>query len=129
MEKMKNTKQRQIIIDILNNSNIPLTANDVYLKTILKLPNIAKTTIYRNISSLLENKLITRYRLNKDEYSYKLNKNDLHQHYLICKKCGKLTTIKDCPIKKFEESLLKNTGFKMTGHSIEIFGYCKKCRE
>lgn len=128
MEFNKNTKQRQIILDILDNAKEPQTAKDIYIKASSIIPNIAQTTVYRNIDSLFANGFISRYRLDKEQYSYKLNNSDEHSHYLLCKKCGKLTNFKACPITELENSVLKDTGFCVTSHSIELYGYCKKCK-
>lgn len=128
MEFNKNTKQRQIILDILSNAKEPQTAKDIYIKASSIIPNIAQTTVYRNIDSLFASEIISRYRLDKDQYSYKLNANNEHSHYLLCKKCGKLTNFKTCPITELENSILKETGFSVINHSIELSGYCKKCK-
>lgn len=128
MKFIKNTKQRQIILNILTTSKAPQTAEDIYMKAIIVSPNIAKTTVYRNIDSLFSNGIISRYRFDKDKYSYELNTN-VHTHYLLCKKCGELTSLKKCPILDLENSILKDTGFNVTNHSIELFGFCKKCKE
>jgi len=127
MKFNKNTKQRQIILNILTTSTVPQTAEDIYVKAVSIVENIAKTTVYRNIDSLFANGIISRYRFDKDEYSYELNTN-VHSHYLLCKKCGELTSLTTCPILDLENSILKDTGFSVTNHSIELFGYCKKCK-
>jgi len=127
MKVIKNTKQRQIILNILTTATVPQTAEDIYIKAVSMVPNIAKTTVYRNIDSLFSNGIISRYRFDKDKYSYELNTN-VHSHYLLCKKCGELTSLKTCPLIDLENSILKDTGFNVTNHSIELFGFCKKCK-
>jgi len=127
MKIIKNTKQRQIILNVLATVEVPQTAEEIYIQSSSIAPNIAKTTVYRNIDTLFSNGVISRYRFDKDKYSYKLNTN-VHNHYLLCKKCGELTSLKTCPIAELENSILKNSGFTVTNHSIELFGYCKKCK-
>ena len=127
MKITKNTKQRQIILNVLESVDIPQTAKEIYTQASLIVPNIAKTTVYRNIDSLFSNGIISRYRFDKDKYSYKLCTN-VHNHYLLCKKCKELTSLKTCPIADLENSVLKDTGFIVTNHSIELYGFCKKCK-
>lgn len=127
MKIIKNTKQRQIILNVLASIDTPQTAKEIYTQAALIAPDIAKTTIYRNIDSLFSNGVISRYRFDKDKYSYKLNTN-IHNHYLLCKKCNELTSLKNCPIADLENSVLKDTGFIVTNHSIELYGFCKKCK-
>lgn len=126
MKLIKLTKQRQIILDILKEAKTPLTAKDIYTEAIKKLPSLAQTTIYRNIDSLFEIAMISRYRIDKEQYSYKLN-DEKHTHYLLCKECGKLTDLPICPISHFK-GIAELEDFEITNHSIEILGYCKKCK-
>lgn len=124
---MKNTKQRILIIDILQKAKKPLSANDILIRAIKKQPNIALTTIYRNLEMLYESDLITRYRIDEKEYCYELKKEE-HTHYLICKNCKKKVDLPECPLKELEQSISNTTGFKITSHNLELEGYCDKCK-
>lgn len=124
---MKNTKQRILIVDILQKAKKPLSANDILIRAIKKQPNIALTTIYRNLEMLYESDLITRYRIDEKEYCYELKKEE-HTHYLICKNCKKKVDLPECPLKELEQSISNTTGFKITSHNLELEGYCDKCK-
>lgn len=124
---MKNTKQRILIIDILQKAKKPLSANDILIRAVKKQPNIALTTIYRNLEMLYESDLITRYRIDEKEYCYELKKEE-HTHYLICKNCKKKVDLPECPLKELEQSISNTTGFKITSHNLELEGYCDKCK-
>lgn len=123
----KNTKQRKIILDILSNSDYPINAEQIYEKASNIYKSIAKTTIYRNIDSLLKDGTIVRYNLNNNMYSYMLNSK--HEHFIKCKNCGKVVSIENCPLHELEKKLSKETGFNITDHSIEFYGYCKDCKK
>ena len=49
---MKNTKQRKIVLDIVNNSDSHLDAFGVYKLARMSIPNISLGTVYRNLGSL-----------------------------------------------------------------------------
>lgn len=123
----KNTKQRKIILEILSESSMPLTTEQIYQKAKLKYPTIAKTTVYRNIKMLFRNNEISRFRLDDNSYSYMLTQKN-HEHFLRCKSCGKILPITQCPIEDLENKITKETGFEITDHSIELSGYCKDCK-
>lgn len=125
---MKNTKQRLLILDILNKSKSPLSANEIQKKAIKKIPNIALTTIYRNLEILYENDLIDRQRIDETQYCYELKK-EKHSHYLICKNCKEKIILSECPMKELEDSISQETGFHITSHHLELEGYCKKCKK
>ena len=124
---MKNTKQRTIIIQILQKAKKPLSANDIFIRAAKIQPSIALTTIYRNLEMLYENDLIIRYRIDEKEYCYEL-KRENHTHYLICKNCRKKVDLPECPLKELEKNISNSTGFKITSHNLELEGYCDKCK-
>lgn len=124
---MKNTKQRALIINILQKAKKPLSANDILNRALPTQPNIALTTIYRNLEMLYEADLITRHRIDEKEYCYELKKEE-HTHYLICKNCKKKVDLPECPLKELEQNISSKTGFKITSHNLELEGYCDKCR-
>lgn len=124
---MKNTKQRTIILEILQKAKKPLSASDIYARATKLQPNMALTTIYRNLEMLYENDLIIRYRIEEKEYCYEL-KRENHTHYLICKNCRKKVDLPECPLKELEKNISNSTGFKITSHNLELEGYCDKCK-
>ena len=125
---MKNTKQRTLIIDVLSRAKVPLSANEIQKRASEKQPNIALTTIYRNLEVMYENDMIDRHRIDDKEYCYELKKKN-HSHFLICKKCRKKVILSECPLKELENSITKSTGFHITSHSLELEGYCGECNK
>ncbi len=123
---MRNTKQRDLIINILNKAKKPLSANEILVRAKEKQPNIALTTIYRNLDALYSGDLIVRQRIDEKEYCYEIKKIE-HSHYLICKKCKKKIVLPECPLKALESSIMEETGFHVISHSLELEGYCEDC--
>jgi len=58
---------------------------------------------------------------------YELNRQE-HKHHLICSGCRKMFTVDECPLEDYEKSLSNKLDFDITGHKLEIFGYCKECK-
>lgn len=127
MEHKRNTKQKQFILDILTKSSKPMSINDIYQKIVIELPTIAKSTIYRNIDSLLSQNLIVKYYLNDNELFYQIKDNNHdHKHYVICDSCKKMFDLPLCPIHEIEDAM-KKEGFSISDHYIQISGTCKDC--
>ena len=55
---MRNTKQRDLILQIINNSYNHPCAYDIYLDCKKEIPNISLGTVYRNLNTLLESNSI-----------------------------------------------------------------------
>jgi len=72
MESGRNTKQKQLILTILKESSKPMSINEIYSKIVELLPKIAKSTIYRNIDTLLCQNLIDKYHLTANEVFYRI---------------------------------------------------------
>lgn len=129
MEQTRNTKQKQLILDILKKTNCPMSINDIYQKIVNDIPNIAKSTIYRNIDSLLKQNLIDKYYISDNELFYQIKQNSHeHNHYVICDCCKHMFQLPLCPIHEIEDAV-KKEGFTISEHYIQISGICKDCKE
>lgn len=128
MEQKRNTKQKQLILSILKNSQKPMSINEIYQAANEFVPNIAKSTIYRNIDALIKQDLVDKYYLSDSELFYKI-KNDTHEHkhYVICDQCKRMFDLPVCPIHDIQTNMLKE-GFTITDHYIQISGICKECQ-
>ena len=99
---LRNTKQKEIILSIVNNSSNHFNANGIYLKVKEVIPNISLGTVYRNLNNLvLENKII---RLKMSDGIDRFDKNIIHAH-VVCMICDKIDDvmydyIKKCLIQK-----------------------------
>ena len=128
-EKMRGriTKQKQMIISILKETDHPISINDIYIKIIDKLPRIAKSTIYRNIDQLTSLNLIEKFHFDDNEIFYLYKGNDQeHLHFIVCHECKKFSTLPSCPIRELEDSI-EAEGFIIKDHQFQISGICKNC--
>lgn len=113
--KLKVTKQRREIIDIINNLDYDATINNI-----VKKANMDKSTVYRIIDILIKNNvLIKQINYNNDDY-YILKEK--HRHYVKCVKCNKITKLDKCPLDSDDIN-----GFKIINHNVEIEGICDDC--
>ncbi|MBP1756551.1 MAG: hypothetical protein H6Q59_2949 [Firmicutes bacterium] len=127
MESQRNTKQKQLILSIMKETDRPMSINEIYAQVVLTLPKIAKSTIYRNIDSLLNQSLIDKYHLNDNEIFYKIKADSKeHKHFVICDDCKKVFDLPSCPIHALENAM-EEEGFIIKEHQIQITGLCKTC--
>jgi Fe2+ or Zn2+ uptake regulation protein len=127
MESQRNTKQKQLILSILKEADQPMSINEIHSQIVLQLPKIAKSTIYRNIDSLLKLNLIDKYHFNDNEvfYRIKADQNE-HKHFVVCDECKKIFDLPSCPIHALEDAM-EEEGFIIKEHQILITGICKDC--
>lgn len=119
---MRNTKQKNLVLEIINNSYNHLSTNEVYNVCRNTIPNISLGTVYRNLNYLVENNLIKRIKMNDNIDRY--DKLDDHIHF-ICMRCNKIFDIYDYSLKINED--LK--GKKVLNPKIILEGICEKCQK
>ena len=119
---MRNTKQRQLILDFINNSYSHPTAQEVYYEMRCLIPNISLGTVYRLLNKLVLDSEIKRIKMpdNIDRYD---RINDFHAHFL-CYECNKVYDLKDFNVLKFD---LNN--HLVMDYEINLKGLCQDCRE
>lgn len=121
------SKQREVILDVIKNSRMHPTAEEIYSLVIKQEPKISRSTVYRNINILVEQSIIQKIMMatGPDRYDY------LHQkHYhAICKVCGKVFNFYyDFEKKNLINNIKKQTNVDIDVNSITIYGICKKCK-
>lgn len=127
-EGMKNTRHRTSILHLLEHSKEPLTAEDIFIFLKNKSNSICLSTVYRTLEKLTAINLLMKSNITNDgKARYALNDHD-HKHYIVCTKCNKLISIDDCPMEEFTKVLKKQMDFDVTGHKLEIYGYCHDCK-
>ncbi len=126
MPELKNTKQRSAILHLLAHSGEPRTAEELFDALKGEFPNLALSTVYRNLERFSEAGLVNKDSFNDGVIRYSAGQE--HGHYLICTGCDKKIRLDDCPLSGIEQELAKNTGFEIDGHSLTIYGKCPACR-
>jgi len=127
---MKYTEQRAIILQILLNLDDHLNAEEVHAIIKEKYPNqnIGIATIYRTLNFLEEVELISSISFGKDGKKYESNNKNQHHDHIICTSCGKIVEFLDDEIEKRQEDVALKNGFKITDHTMQIYGICDVCQ-
>ena len=116
---MRNTKQRNLILNIVNSSYDHLNAESIYEIARKTIPNISLGTVYRNLNQLLEMKKIKKIKMaDGDRFD---NLNELHNHF-ICEKCHKIIDVKDNIRLNY-----KIGNNKIVDYEINFIGICEDC--
>lgn len=126
---LKKTKSRSAILDILEQSESPISAEQVFLELKERVIPTNLSTVYRTLDTFADKKLVKKLTLSGDSRNlYEYNRM-IHRHYLICLGCNKIVSIDSCPLADYEKHLAEETNYKITGHKLDIYGYCPDCRD
>ena len=121
-----NTKQKDIILDIIKKQKKEFTIKDIY-STIKD--SVGLTTIYRLVDKLvLDGVLNKTIESDNTTYYQYLEKCDNENHfYLRCDKCGDMIHV-DCDcIDELSNHINNEHKFKLNKEKIIINGICNKC--
>lgn len=126
---LKWTKQRKHVYEVLLSASEPLSAVQIYSRVERSGEDntYALSTIYRILTSFEEKNLVNKTNWMGDgTVVYELNRGG-HTHYAVCLECHKRIPLQNCP---FAHVHMEETGdFTITGHKLELYGYCKECKE
>ncbi len=117
------TKQRELILSILNQSDRHLTADEIFFLAKLKMPSIAMATIYNNLNALDEAGVI--HRLHIDGVADCFDKIVEPHDHLLCDACGKIT---DIHIPSMERIIGESVGTEIEDYELTVHYICPDCR-
>lgn len=122
----RNTKQKEVVLDILKNNRIHPTIQEIYELARKNYPNIGQATIYRNVKKLVEEgKILKLPNSNNESYHYDINTEN-HEH-LLCKSCGKIIDIHEDDYDNIIRKREKNNLIKIERITILLEGLCGEC--
>ena len=119
----KFSRQREMILGVVLNSNEHLTADNIYDRLKVDNPNLSLGTVYRNLTVLEENGFIKKISIPGDPVRFDGNLKE-HQHF-VCEKCNRIIDIEYDDIEVFSHSCSKK--FKVQSMHLVLKGICDKC--
>ena len=125
---LKSTNHRLAVLDILEKSSKPISAEEIFNTMTGKDSMVNLSTVYRILEVLFKNDLITKLSIDGNiRVLFEFNRM-LHTHHLVCLGCKEILPIDNCPLEGYEKALSKETNYTITGHKLGIYGYCPKCQ-
>ncbi|MEN6412327.1 MAG: Fur family transcriptional regulator [Veillonellales bacterium] len=123
----KLTPQRIAVIHALFHCGKFFTAQQIWQDVKKVQPEIGFDTIYRNLNLLANLGVLNQISSpSRDGYLFEVVTS--HHHHLICLACGKTQCLDYCPIEPAKLNESQTDGFQIVGHSFELYGYCKECK-
>ncbi len=126
-KKSRMTRQRQVILEELNNVSPHPTADEVYRRVRRRLPRISLGTVYRNLETLSKSGILRKLELGGTQKRFDVNPEP---HYHVrCTECGCLDDIPLVPIPDIENVFRNACDYQITGHQLVLTGLCPHCNK
>lgn len=126
-----NTKQKSVILDVLDKNRHHVTAEDIITLLHAHGEKVGRATVYRYLRELEEAGKVKKYTLgekNTAYYQYTGDESDCHGHYhLMCDVCGRLEHLDSSVAESFAQSARESYGFIIDCSKTVFYGKCKEC--
>lgn len=121
---LKVTLPRIKILELLERAeNHHMSAEEVYKTLIDQGEDVGLATVYRVLTQFEQVGIVQRHNFENNLSVFELNTGEHHDH-LVCDACGKIVEFHNDIIEKEQEKVAKEHGFKLTGHSLVLYGLC-----
>ena len=117
------TRQRAVILEVIRSDKCHHTAEEIFELARLKLPTMSRATVYNNLRSLEDEKIIRRISGEGTKARYD-SAYTPHGH-LFCSDCG---LIYDFTIPDFESTLTRFADAVVDSYELKISGICPHCK-
>jgi Fur family transcriptional regulator, ferric uptake regulator len=125
--KLKQTKQRKIILEVfMNSSESHLDAENVYTLLSKEHSNIGLATVYRSLNLLKDAGILDQHTFADGRAVFELVNPESHHDHLVCVTCGAIKEFENDEIESLQEQVAGQLGFELTSHRLELFGKCLK---
>lgn len=121
------TKVRDALVDVLATTDAPLSALDLQSYLEKNHIKVNKTTVYREISFLRDQKVIHEIQFGDGKSRFRACP-DVHHHHAICVRCNRVEEIvAEGDFLEKEREMARGMSFRVLYHTLEFFGVCRDC--
>lgn len=123
------TRTRSAVLKVLEKTQYPLSASELYEKLEKEKISIDLATVYRNLIVLRDLGFISQLELHHEgQFRYEVQQGREHHHHIRCRGCGQIVDLLLCPLKKLTLLIEKETQYVVHEHTLEFGGLCPKCQ-
>src|SRR6266481_1333775 len=124
------TRQRQILLELIDKSGQHLDAEKLFQMAQEKDPKLNRVTVYRTLKLLKEGGLVDELDLMHqagEQHYYETRRKQEHAH-VICLNCGKVEEFFGEPLQRLRKQIETHFGFQILLARTEVGGYCAHCQ-
>jgi len=118
------TAARRAVLQALSRAGCAADARTVHRLARRLHPRLGLVTVYRTLDLLAQEGWVHRW---EEGGVTRYELDGPHHHHLVCVGCGAVRRWDDCPVRVPSGATV--AGFLVTGHRLELVGYCRSCRE
>ena len=125
----KVTQQRLAILEAVFGTHDHFSAEQLHRQLSETGTKVSLATVYRTVNVLVEGGFLEALDVGGGQLLYEHVLGHHHHDHLVCVGCGKIVEFVSDEIERLQEEEAKKKGFRITHHSLRIFGHCESCQE
>lgn len=123
----KLTQPRRAILRALLAAAKPLSPAELQASGQAFCADLGLVTVYRTLEIMEDIGIVRPVHLADNCHGYVLATPG-HTHHIVCERCHAVVEIVGCELGEFLDELAERTGYRITGHWLEISGVCAACQ-
>ena len=125
---MRVTNQRRLIIEIIQQGEGHLDADEIYRRTREREPRLSLSTVYRTLQKLKKLGLIEELHFDETHHHYEMKPSAEH-HHLLCLGCGKVIEFQQPLSRYISQHVTEAKDFDIIETEVRMTGYCSRCQQ
>lgn len=121
---LKVTLPRIKILELLESAeDHHMSAEDVYRTLSAQGEDVGLATVYRVLTQFEQAGIVERHNFENNLSVFEIVQDEHHDH-IVCDVCGKIVEFRNKFIEEEQYRIAKENGFKLSGHSLVLYGVC-----
>tara|TARA_E500000178_G_scaffold310740_1_gene326097 strand:+ start:15482 stop:15883 length:402 start_codon:yes stop_codon:yes gene_type:complete len=117
---LKVTLPRVKILQILEQSALHMTAEDIYLRLIDAEEDVGIATVYRVLAQFESAHLVNRHNFDNGPAVYELDRGDHHDH-MVCSDTGRVIEFHDPELEEIQKKIARKHGYDLVDHNLVLY--------
>jgi len=126
---MRSTPEREAILTEVFAHHDHFDVEELIMRLRHQGLRISRASVYRTMPLLVESGLVQEVFFEDGHMHYEHIYGHEHHCHLRCLGCRKIIEFRNGAVEEVEKRIGQDQQFEITGHKLEIYGYCQACQE
>jgi len=123
----KLTRPRRAVLKVVAAAEAGLTPAEIHARAQEYYRQTGLVTVYRTLELLTACGVVRKIHAADGCHAY-APASAGHAHHIICQPCHAVIEFDNCDLTALLAAVQRRTGYMVSGHWLELFGYCPRCQ-